>query len=288
MTIYKCNICSKTFNRKSNYERHINRKFPCKIDDKLVDNNNSQEVSQRVSQRVSQKVSKSITKKKEKKRSNKKQIFICPICDTEFNHKNNYYRHKKHYCKINNKDDLLEKIEQQELEMKKLKETIEKISSEKGKVVYNQTFNNNFTILSHKQQPDLSHLTNNDYLKIMNRGFNSVPKLIEAIHFNPEKPENQNVYIPNIKTKYAMVWNGKKWDLKDRSEIIDDMYEDNSNILIDKMEEFEGLELEELKKKLKKFKRFINEKENTTVKNRIKEEIKLLLYNNKDSIKNSH
>ena len=172
--------------------------------------------------------------------------------------------------------------------MKKLKETIEKISSEKGKVVYNQTFNNNFTILSHKQQPDLSHLTNNDYLKIMNRGFNSVPKLIEAIHFNPEKPENQNVYIPNIKTKYAMVWNGKKWDLKDRSEIIDDMYEDNSNILIDKMEEFEELQLEEMKKKLKKFKRFINEKENDSVKNKIKEEIKLLLYNNKDSIKNSH
>ena len=92
--------------------------------------------------------------------------------------------------------------------MKKLKETIQKISSEKN-VVYNQTINNNFTILSHKQQPDLSHLTNSDYLKIMNRGFNSVPKLIEAIHFNPDKPENQNVYIPNIKTKYAMVWNGK-------------------------------------------------------------------------------
>jgi len=38
----------------------------------------------------------------------------------------------------------------------------------------------------------------------MNRGFNSVPKLIEAIHFNPDKPENQNVYIPNIKNKYAL------------------------------------------------------------------------------------
>ena len=68
-----------------------------------------------------------------------------------------------------------------------------------------------------------------------------------------------------------MQWYGMgKWDLKDRSEIIDDMYEDNSNILIDKMEEFEGLELKELQEKLKKFKRFINQKENDKIKNRIK------------------
>ena len=286
MTIYQCNMCLKEFNRKSNYDRHINRKFPCKIDNKSNTVSKSNKVSRKVSRKVSHSILNKKSESKKYNKSSKNHIFICPICDTEFNHKNNYYRHKKHYCKIKNENesDLLEKLEKKEKEMKKLKETIQKISSEK-KVVYNQTINNNFTILSHKQQPDLSHLTNSDYLKIMNRGFNSVPKLIEAIHFNPDKPENQNVYIPNIKTKYAMVWNGNKWDLKDRSEIIDDMYEDNSNILIDKMEEFEGLELKELQEKLKKFKRFINQKENDKIKHRIKEEIKLLLYNNKDSVK---
>ena len=68
----------------------------------------------------------------------------------------------------------------------------------------------------------------------MNRGVNSVPKLIEAIHFNPDKPENHNVYIPNLKNKYAMIYNGKKWDLSNKEDIIDDMYDDNSNILEEK------------------------------------------------------
>ena len=30
MVIYHCENCNKEFNRKSNYERHINRKNPCK------------------------------------------------------------------------------------------------------------------------------------------------------------------------------------------------------------------------------------------------------------------
>lgn len=29
MVEYKCNKCNKTFDRKSNYETHINRKKPC-------------------------------------------------------------------------------------------------------------------------------------------------------------------------------------------------------------------------------------------------------------------
>ena len=29
MVLYKCNKCSKSFNKKSNYIRHINRKNPC-------------------------------------------------------------------------------------------------------------------------------------------------------------------------------------------------------------------------------------------------------------------
>ena len=142
---------------------------------------------------------------------------------------------------------------------------------------------NNITLIAHNKQPDLSHLTDKDYLKIMNRGFNSVPKLIEAIHFNPEKPENQNVYIPNIKNKYAMVWNGDKWVLNCREDIIDDMYDDNSDLLIDKLEQLE--ESDTKNKILKKFKRFMSKKEDSNIKNKIKEDIKLLLYNNKNLIK---
>ena len=44
------------------------------------------------------------------------------------------------------------------------------------------------------------------YIKILKRGSNCIPKLLEAIHFNPEKPENHNIYIPNIKNNYVMIY----------------------------------------------------------------------------------
>ena len=143
---------------------------------------------------------------------------------------------------------------------------------------------NNITVIAYNKKPDLSHLTNNDYVNIINKGFKCVPRLIEAIHFNPVKPENHNIYIPNIKNNYIMIWNGYKWDLTNREEVIDDMYHDNSNILIDKIEELKEIGMILDPKIINKFKRFIIRRENDETKNKIKEEIKLLLYNSKESI----
>ena len=175
----------------------------------------------------------------------------------------------KHYCKIK------KKLEDKERELEEAKKEIDQLKRSQ-----HVTYNNNITLIAHNKQPDLSHLTNKDYVKIMNRGFNSVPKLIEAIHFNPKKPENHNVYIPNIKNKYAMVWNGNKWELNNQDDVIEDMYEENSDILIDKLDE-----LCNNPKIRKKFKRFIDKKEEDDIRNKIKEDIKLLLYNNKNLVK---
>ena len=73
--------------------------------------------------------------------------------------------------------------------------------------------------------------------------------------------------------------NGYKWDLTNREEVIDDMYHDNSNILIDKVEELKEIGMLLDPKIINKFKRFIIRRENDETKNKIKEEIKLLLYN---------
>ena len=80
-----------------------------------------------------------------------------------------------------------------------------------------------------------------------------------------------------------MIYNGKKWDLSNKEDIIDDMYDDNSNILEEKMEEFENSEKNS--KVLNKFKRFINKKEDERIRNKVKDQIKLLLFNNKEVLK---
>ena len=82
-----------------------------------------------------------------------------------------------------------------------------------------------------------------------------------------------------------MIYDGTKWDTKNRDEIIDDMINDKQGMIEERVENW----LETGKKYpsiMKKFERYLEKKENNIVINKIKEEVKLMLYNNKNLIKN--
>ena len=51
-------------------------------------------------------------------------------------------------------------------------------------------------------------------------------------------PEYHNIYISNIKDKYAMLYDGNNWALTKRIELINRLYEDKKNYIEDIMEEF--------------------------------------------------
>ena len=42
---------------------------------------------------------------------------------------------------------------------------------------------------------DLSHLTDNVKTQLLSVPFAMIPKLIKAVHFNDEKPENKNIVL---------------------------------------------------------------------------------------------
>ena len=71
----------------------------------------------------------------------------------------------------------------------------------------------------------------------MNRGFKSVPTLVEHVHFNKNKPENHNVYISNIQTNYVLVYDGIDWKLMERDGVLQQLVDDKSEILSDKFDE---------------------------------------------------
>jgi len=113
-----------------------------------------------------------------------------------------------------------------------------------------------------------------------------VPYLIEKVHFDADKPENHNVYISNLKNKYVMMYDGAQWNCKDREEEISNLFDDNQGVIEHKLEEW----IDNGKKypdAMRKFNRYIEKKDNDKVVNKVKDEIKLLLFNKRTVVKNN-
>tara|TARA_Y100000591_G_C21293353_1_gene432914 strand:- start:139 stop:468 length:330 start_codon:yes stop_codon:yes gene_type:complete len=98
--------------------------------------------------------------------------------------------------------------------------------------------------------------------------------MIENIHYNPDKPENMNIYISNLKNRYVMVYENDKWELRD---YFDNIYEHKEMLL----EEWIANEKDKYPELIEKFKNYLNNKENNSIYNKIKEDIKLMMYNNR-------
>jgi hypothetical protein len=163
-------------------------------------------------------------------------------------------------------------VENQAKQVENQAKQIEKLMD---KLAIQGSFNNNtihVNLLAYRES-DMSHLTTEDYRNCYKKVNHCVKHLIEKVHFNPLKPENMNIYISNMKDKYLMVYDGANWNLANKMEELDRLYEEKEMILEDWLESNPDPILKE------KFVKYLNNKEKDECLNHIKEEIKLLLYN---------
>jgi len=286
MVLYICKNCNKEFNKKCNYTSHLNRKKPCKKN--TIEKKNISHIRDDPSQN----------------RDNRDNKNICEYCEKEYKHKCHLNRHLK-TCKNKEIYDIKEniynllleeqnkKLEGQNLYLQQkiqlLEEKYNKVIKNKNKNSNNNN-NNNININSNNtinilsfNNTDMSHITDKDYEKIMKKCFMSIPALIEKTHYDQKKPENHNIFITNLKDRHVVKRDKNKWIVCNKKETIDDLLDNGTNILEEKMEVWdeENYKYDPLVKK--KLKRFINS-ENINKKNDIKEEIGLLLYNNRMKI----
>ena len=293
MPNYKCERCMKEFGQKSNYEKHLNKKFPCK---KFAPNcpkfaPNCPKIAPNCP-----KLEESIEESK----------YICNYCKKEFTRKYHLLRHIDKSCKVKKGNDAkMEEIMTALIELKesnkelkendkKNKEEIDKLKEENTKykkIINNNTQNNiktqnniTFKINAYGTE-NSSKVTINDYKRILGRGMNSVPVFVKKLHFDENMPENHNVYISNLRDEYVLMFDGKKWRLKDRNDALQQLYEDKSDILETKFEEL----IERLDEPtIKMFRRFLKIKDNDEEKIRvIKKELKKVLYENREIAMNT-
>jgi len=181
-------------------------------------------------------------------------------------------------------NDFKKELSKRDKELSKRDKQIDELIKKAGINNSHNTINvqNNIKLLSYSDT-DRSHLTDKDILKCLKHSNFCIPYLIEKVHFDTNKPENHNVYISNLKNKYVMMYDGNKWKCADRDEQITNLIDDNEGIIEYKLEEWleDGIKYPEM---MKKFNRYIEKKDNDKVINKIKDEIKLLLYNNRNIV----
>ncbi|VBB18079.1 hypothetical protein YASMINEVIRUS_542 [Yasminevirus sp. GU-2018] len=274
MSIHTCDACGQTFTRKVNLDYHIINQS-CKI------------VTHR-----------------------------CKFCSNGFTTETSMYRHMRTSCKVKKEEDMakekiygeLVKIQEEsskkfikmEEENKNLKKQVAEMQKQLTKALTNNKQNgtsiktikdsnvsiNNGTVNNHNTNimlvgygnEDISKLNQSDILKVLQNGYISTVKLTEAVHFNPKYPEYHNVYISNMKDKYAMMFDGKNWTLTMKEDLINRIYEDKKNYIEENLEDFvDSLSVS----RRKALERWLNTDDNDTKISDIKSSIKLLLYNSR-------
>jgi hypothetical protein len=257
MTSYTCDKCDKIFTRKDSLKYHI-------------ENN-----------------------------ACKNYTYFCKFCDKGFTNETNMYRHMRDACKVKKEkdiekdkiyDELLQmkdEIEKIKKENKQLVERIEKIDKT-SHVINNNNINtgtvnntvnntNNIIIVGYGNE-DLSKLDKTEILKALQNGYSSTIKLTESIHFNPKYPEYHNIYISNMKDKYAMMYDGKKWILTMKEDLINTIYDDKKNYIEENLEVFIASLSQSRKNALS---RWLDTDDGDKKVKVIKDNIKLLLYNSR-------
>ena len=320
MVQYKCPRCNYLTIDKSRYINHLKRKNICENINN-VSNLNEEYIKYNIIIKIKNKSKMNPNESKFSHNESKMnpneskfsqslvKIYNCKYCEKNYSSNSNLSKHLKK-CKEkekhdNEKQDLLnlvnllnkqiEEHRKEKEEYKKEKEEYKKELEKRNKQIdelikktgvnigtQNNNIQNNIQILAYNNT-DISHLTDSDYLKCLKHSNFCIPHLIKEIHFNPKKPENHNIYISNLKNNYAMVYDGNKWNIKDRDESIQNLIDDKEIIIEQKLEEWieNGNKYPAI---MKKFTRYIDKKENDTVLNKIKSEIKLMLFNNRDII----
>jgi hypothetical protein len=248
---FGCSVCEYTSTQKKDIIRHINRKKSCGPGIKEI-------IEIPVEIR-------------------------CEYCSKNFSSVPNLRYHQKNSCK--NKVDILEQ---------KLKEANEQIKELKQNKVEpkNVTINNNgntynIIIVNNYENTNLEKLTDRTYNKIIrdsDEAYQIIPRLIKEIHFNPDLPENHNIVLSNRNknNKHLQVFRDGHWEIENKTTEIDNLINDKETNLSDWVAE-KG---EKYPEAMEKFNEYLEQKYDEDVSKLVKEEVELVLYNNRHLVKN--
>ena len=269
MVLYKCDLCNLLTFQKSDFNKHLKtNKHISNIKENRCKNVGSEKVYTKYTQSIHNDT-----------QSIHKLVYFCNLCDKGFSSKQSMYRHKRLYCKIvkENKnciDQLKSMIQEQNQHINKL---IDKVGTT------NITTNNiqNNIQLNNYGKEDISYITDTMKSNLLKGPYNMIPKLIEHVHFNDNKPENQNILYPNKKENKIKIFKDNKWVYKDKKEVLDDLIDGKYFILDCHYETVLKDKFNKYNKKIYETFRELFDDKDVTLHEQLKKDCELMLLNNR-------
>ena len=177
MTQYNCKRCGKIFDRKYNYERHINdTKKQCIL---IVP----------------------VQEEEDKKSTS------CPYCEKSYSAKYNLNKHLKKCIMASKASHIIEEKEKIYKEhIDHLEKQILELTKKIGNT-YSYNINQHLDQSVHQQNiqinsygnENLNYITPSQVEKLISHPSTCLPQFIKMVHYHEEHPENNNVLIENIK-----------------------------------------------------------------------------------------
>ena len=293
--VFFCKICNKNYKSKKSLYVH-NRRYHTNSHQKVI-------IQSSKSHHL-------VTKKSSL--NNKVGGHKCIYCNKIFSFKQNKYRHMK-TCKIrkekDNNNNYRNKLKLKDAEIKRLKErlrdkmnknckihykTLQKINNQlNNNITKNncvETINNihnrniiNFNLVGFGKEELVDVLSNKEQLKILKKKFNSLPYMIDYVHFNKNYPQYQNFIITSIKNNIAYKYDDEKKQFiaGNKDELLNDLI-DNRMYDIDT---FYRTHIDKLNDKCKEvINRFLDKYNNDKLDDSLKNDINLVVYNNMNKV----
>ena len=279
---FKCNYCNKNYASYQSRCNHIRRYH-------------KSEVSQNKSEGKLDSKSEGKSKVSIKKIIEDKN-YKCIYCNNKYKHKQSKYNHEKKCKNENKKLENEDKIDKMEKEIESLKDllqkalkihpkTLQKINNQLNNI-NNGTINNNTINIIQLGKEDLTKmLTMEEKMSILNRQAMGINDLVKLVHTSGKYQKCMNVYITNLQNTIGYMYDEKQNNFiaVNKNELLNDLV-DSRMYDIEKFYDKLQLKLDPLK--ASRIKKFIDKMKNEEdcLKDLKKEEIKLILYNNKEVI----
>ena len=289
MVLYECKMCGISTNLKANFERHLNTKKHKKnekvygLKTEIIPKSPS-----KLPHKTSQNLTKNLTKPHKTSQNltnpHNSEVLECEFCHKTFSRADNLNRHIKNYCSKKNdnmsyKELFLETKKQLQEEKEEFKKQIELLLTKVGNTTNHINNTQNIQLNSYGNE-DLSHITDTLKTQMLKIPYGMIPKMIEAVHFNKEKPENKNIAFTNKKDNKIKIFCGNKWVYKDKDKTINDLIDGKYFILDSHYEDSNESMTLSSKTTYEQFRNFFDDKDKD-LHDQLKKDCELLLLNNR-------